>query len=76
MSSIFRTIGSTTKRHYQALAIAGVLLLAALNYTGFTLPRSHMHPWFKWIIWINPLAYAFEILIVNEVNEVEYACAR
>jgi len=76
MSSIFRTIGSMTKLYYQALVVAGVVLLASLNYTGFTLPRSYMHPWFEWIVWINPLSYAFEVMMVNQVNGVKYSCTR
>ena len=75
MSAIFRTVGAVTTKYHQALAIAGVLLLATLNYAGFTLPRSYMHPWLGWIVWINPLAYAFEFLMVNELHDMEYPCA-
>ena len=34
-----------------------------------------MHPWFKWISWINPIAYAFEALLVNEVHGRQFACS-
>lgn len=34
-----------------------------------------MHPWFSWIRWINPIFYAFEILIANEFHGREFACA-
>ncbi|KAK5270504.1 GTPase-activating protein, partial [Exophiala xenobiotica] len=32
-------------------------------------------PWFKWTSWINPVAYAYEALIVNEVHGREFPCA-
>jgi ATP-binding cassette, subfamily G (WHITE), member 2, PDR len=34
-----------------------------------------MHPWFRWIAYINPIAYIFESLLVNEVHGQEYPCA-
>lgn len=35
-----------------------------------------MHPWFKWISWINPVAYAFEGLFVNELHGQRFACSQ
>ena len=55
MSAIFRSVAAVTKSISQALAIAGVMVLWIVIYTGFTLQRSYMHPWFKWTSWINPV---------------------
>ena len=76
MSGFFRTVGAATKTISQALAIAGVSMLAMVIYTGYTIPRPYMHPWFKWLSYINPLAYAFEALLVNEMHGRDYPCAR
>jgi len=35
-----------------------------------------MHPWFKWISWINPVAYAFEGLFVNELHGQRFTCSQ
>ncbi|KAK9371702.1 ABC-2 type transporter-domain-containing protein [Lipomyces chichibuensis] len=75
MSAIFRTLAAITKTISQALALAGVMVLAIVIYTGFTIQRAYMHPWFKWISWINPISYGFEALLVNEVHGQYYACA-
>ncbi|PGH10945.1 hypothetical protein AJ79_05191 [Helicocarpus griseus UAMH5409] len=75
MSAIFRTLAAATKTISQALAFAGVMVLAIVIYTGFTIQRSYMHPWFEWISWINPVAYAFEAILVNEVHNQRYGCA-
>lgn len=75
MSAIFRTLAASTKTISQALALAGVMVLAIVIYTGFTIPRPYMHPWFKWISWINPVAYAFEAILVNEVHSRRFPCA-
>ena len=47
MSAIFRTTAAVTKTISAALAIAGIMVLWIVIYTGFTLQRSYMHPWFK-----------------------------
>lgn len=35
-----------------------------------------MHPWFEWIHYLNPIYYAFEILIANEFHGKEYPCSQ
>ena len=75
MSAIFRTLAAATKQITQALALAGIMVLAIVIYTGFTIQRSYMHPWFKWISWINPVAYGFEGILMNEVHGQRYSCA-
>ena len=55
MSAIFRTTAAVTKQISQALAIAGVMVLWIVIYTGFSIQRSYMHPWFRWTSWINPV---------------------
>ena len=76
MSAMFRTLAAATKTVSQALAMAGVLVLIIVIYTGYTIPRTYMHPWFKWLTWINPLAYAFEALLVNQFHGGEFPCAK
>lgn len=75
MSTIFRSLAALTKTLSQAMAFAGVMVLAIVIYTGFTLPRPYMHPWMEWISYINPVAYAFEALLVNEVHGRRFPCA-
>ncbi|KAJ9266327.1 hypothetical protein DTO212C5_6414 [Paecilomyces variotii] len=75
MSQVFRTIAAATQTIPQALAVAGVILIATVIYTGFVIPRPNMHPWFGWIMWINPLSYAYEALIVNEFHGRDFPCS-
>lgn len=41
---------------------------------GYLIPTWKMHPWFKWLIWINPVQYSFEALIANEFHNMEIKC--
>ena len=75
MSALFRTVAAVTKQAEQANAIAGILVLVLSIYTGYVIPVPSMHPWFKWLKYINPVAYAFEALLVNEFHAAEGRCA-
>ena len=75
MSGIFRTMAAITKTVSQAMTFAGVLVLALVIYTGFVIAVPQMHPWFSWIRWINPIYYAFEILIANEFHGQNFTCS-
>ncbi len=75
MSSIFRTIASFTKTIEQAMPFASLLILALVIYTGFAIPIKNMHPWFRWINYINPIGYGFETLMVNEFDGRKFPCS-
>ncbi|KAL1305766.1 hypothetical protein AAFC00_003937 [Neodothiora populina] len=75
MSAVFRTMGAVTKTVSQAMTLAGVVVLALVIYTGYVLPVPNMHPWFAWIRWINPIYYAFEILLANQYHGQELICS-
>ncbi|KAK3705222.1 hypothetical protein LTR37_013383 [Vermiconidia calcicola] len=76
MSAVFRTLAAVTKTISQAMALAGVLVLAIVIYTGFVVPVQYMGDWFGWIRWINPVFYAFEVLIANEFHGRNFECSQ
>ena len=75
MSGVFRTMAAATKTISQAMTGAGILVLALVIYTGFVITTRDMRPWFGWIRWINPIFYAFEILIANEFHGRDFPCS-
>ena len=75
MSMLFRTIASVSRTLSQALAPAAVLILAIVIYTGFTIPTRYMLGWSRWINYINPVAYGFESLMINEFSGQDYECS-
>ncbi|KAJ5520314.1 CDR ABC transporter [Penicillium fimorum] len=75
MSAVFRTLAAVTKTISQAMGLAGVMILILVVYTGFVLPVPSMHPWFEWLHYLNPIYYAFEILIANEFHGREFPCS-
>jgi len=74
MSMIFRTIASSSRTLSQAMVPAAVIILALVIFTGFVIPIDYMLGWCRWINYIDPLAYAFESLMVNEFHNRNFTC--
>ncbi|KAL2871009.1 putative ABC transporter [Aspergillus lucknowensis] len=75
MYSFFRTVGSFSASLDVATRITGVAIQALVVYTGYLIPPWKMHPWLKWLIWINPVQYAFEGIMANEFYKLDIQCA-
>ncbi|CZR67589.1 probable ABC transporter [Phialocephala subalpina] len=75
MSMIFRTIASMSRTLSQAMVPASLFILALTIYAGFAIPTRDMHVYFRWINYINPVAYAFESLMVNEFHGRQFLCS-
>lgn len=67
-SMIFRTIGSMSRTLTASITPGAVFIFMLVIYTSFMLPIPDMHPWLRWFGYIDPIAYAFESLMVNEVS--------
>ncbi|EPE03872.1 hypothetical protein F503_01762 [Ophiostoma piceae UAMH 11346] len=74
MSMIFRTIASSSRTLSQAMVPAAVIILALVIFSGFVIPIDYMLGWCRWINYIDPLAYAFESLMVNEFSGRQFTC--
>lgn len=75
MYSFFRAIGALVRSLDVATRITGVAVQILIVYTGYLIPPQKMHPWFKWLIWLNPVQYGFESLMANEFTGLDIQCA-
>ncbi|KAH6984470.1 ATP-binding cassette transporter [Ilyonectria sp. MPI-CAGE-AT-0026] len=75
MSGIFRFIGAFSRTKQQAMVPASVLMLALLVFNGFVVPIDYMLPWCRWINYVNPAAYGYEALMVNEYSGRNFECS-
>lgn len=74
MTGLFRTVASLTDTVEGALGISGGFMIAMGLYAGYIIPRPSMHPWFKWISYINPIYYAIEGQMVMEFHGRKAPC--
>jgi ATP-binding cassette, subfamily G (WHITE), member 2, PDR len=69
-SMIFRTIGAMSRTLTASIAPGATFILLLIVYTGFALPIPNMQPWLRWVTYLNPIGYAFESLMINEVSDL------
>lgn len=69
MSNFFRMVGSSSRTMAQTMAPVAIFITNWIMYTGFVIPQREMHHWLGWVRWINPIHYAFESVMVNEVGK-------
>lgn len=50
MYSFFRALGALCKSLDVATRLTGVAIQALVVYTGYLIPPTKMHPWFKWLV--------------------------
>lgn len=74
MSGIFRTIASVSRTLSQAMVPASILILALVIFAGFAIPVDYMLGWCRWINYIDPVAYGFEALVINEFHGRNFTC--
>jgi ABC-type multidrug transport system ATPase subunit/ABC-type multidrug transport system permease subunit len=72
--SFFRMLGSLVPSLNAATALSGLSIQALVVYAGYIIPRPSMHPWLYWLWYINPLAYGFESLMINEFYNLNLEC--
>lgn len=75
MSMLFRTIASVSRTLSQAMAPTAILILGIVIYTGFALPVPYMRGWARWINYVDPVAYGFESLMINEFVGRNFTCS-
>ncbi|KAI8156818.1 ZEB2-regulated ABC transporter 1 [Colletotrichum sp. SAR 10_70] len=74
MSGLFRSIASLSRTMSQAMVPASILILALVIFTGFVIPVDYMLGWCRWINYLDPVAYGFEALMINEFHNREFEC--
>jgi len=75
LSMFSRTISAASRYQAQALFPAAVIFLALMVCSGFVIPPGSFVPWLRWINYIDPVAYAFEGLMINEFHNRNFKCS-
>ncbi|CAN0394432.1 unnamed protein product, partial [Laminaria digitata] len=50
----------------------GLSILLCVLFCGYLIPADNVPPWWIWLFWINPLAWAFRAAVLNEFQSPEY----
>ncbi|KAI1076618.1 ABC-2 type transporter-domain-containing protein [Whalleya microplaca] len=74
MSMWFRFVGSISRTMEQSTAPTCIMVLLSCIYAGFVVPVPYMVGWLKWFRFVNPIAYTYESLMINEFQNREFPC--
>eukprot|EP00026_Physarum_polycephalum_P000540 Phypoly_transcript_00541.p1 GENE.Phypoly_transcript_00541~~Phypoly_transcript_00541.p1 ORF type:complete len:1444 (+),score=259.70 Phypoly_transcript_00541:181-4512(+) len=74
MVEFFRFCGNIASSYFAASQMSNIGLVLLLLYSGFLIPNTQMHPWFSWIYWANPMAYAFKGIFSSEMKGLVFPC--
>ncbi|KAF7594854.1 hypothetical protein BBP40_008184 [Aspergillus hancockii] len=75
LSMFFRFIAVLSPSVERAGLPVGIFLTTLVIYTGWYIPPPQMQVWLKWFRFLNPMYYAFESLMINEVGSTAYECS-
>ena len=73
-AAFFRMVASLTRSEVIATMISGLCIIDMIMYSGFVIQRSSMVVWWKWLSYCNPVSFAYEILMMNEVRGTQLRC--
>lgn len=68
ISMFYHCVGSLARTLTQTLVPFGVTVIIFITYTGFVVPIRYMHRWLRWVRYLNPIAYTFENLMIDEMS--------
>ncbi|WFD44377.1 hypothetical protein MPSI1_003045 [Malassezia psittaci] len=75
MVSFFRALTAWTRSVSVATMVAGLVIIDSALYAGYAIPRPSMVIWWRWLSYCNPIAFGFEVLMMNEYRGESLPCA-
>lgn len=78
VTALYRMLAAFSPEIDTAIRFAGIALNVLIIYTGYIISKSQLlsrYIWFGWMYWINPLSYAFEAVLTNELADRVMECA-
>ncbi|KAI9151516.1 ABC multidrug transporter atrG [Paramyrothecium foliicola] len=75
MAMLFRMLGSVLRSRDATITPVSIVTLLCVLYTGFVIPPPYMVSWLGWFRHVNPVAYAYEALMINEFYGRQFPCS-
>ncbi|ODQ56128.1 ABC drug exporter AtrF [Saitoella complicata NRRL Y-17804] len=78
ITALYRMFAALSPDIVSAIRFSGLALNLLVIFTGYVIPKPQLlnnYIWFGWLLWINPVAYAFEGVVANEFYNLNIQCA-
>ncbi|AET37469.1 uncharacterized protein Ecym_1222 [Eremothecium cymbalariae DBVPG len=74
MYFVFQTVAYVSPALWIARVANGIIVLVAVTHASYVIPLPSIGPLFKWIAYLNPLRYAMETMLSNELVNLVLDC--
>ncbi|KAH8684374.1 putative ABC transporter G family member 11 [Tricladium varicosporioides] len=74
MTVFFRILGIVSRTFDGAIRLACIIVILLVLTSGYLVPIQDMSHWVSWFYWINPTAYGFSALMMNEFRGLFLTC--
>lgn len=71
---LFNLVAAVSRNVQGANAVAGLMILGIVLYSCYMIQLKKMHPWFKWLSYLNPVRWGFESMLVTEFHGRKMDC--
>ena len=78
VTAMYRMFAALSPEIDTAIRFSVIGLNVLIIFTGYVISKRQLLSefiWFGWIYWVNPLSYAFEGVLTNELSDQVLACA-
>lgn len=72
--TLFRAVGALNRSLLITQALTGFLAMITLVYSLSLVARPYMPVWFRWISYVNPTFYAYELALSTEFHNRRMEC--
>lgn len=78
LTAFYRMMAAVSPTIDDAVRFAGIGFNLMIIYTGYAIPKPQLlsdYIWFGWLYYVNPVSYAFEGVLANELASRQMPCA-
>lgn len=76
ITAFYRVLGAFSKDMNVSIRMVFISLSVLALFAGYMQPFQTMKSWvYKWIYWANPIHYALEALMVNQLHGLDLDCS-
>ena len=78
ITALYRMFAALSPSIDDAVRFSGTALNLLIIYTGYVIPKPQLLQqkiWFGWLYYVNPISYAFEGVMSNELSGRQMQCA-
>ncbi|KKZ68105.1 hypothetical protein EMCG_06215 [[Emmonsia] crescens] len=78
ITAMYRMFAAFSATIDDAVRFGGIALNLLVFYVGYAIPKQALindSPWFGWLLYVNPLSYAYEAVLANEFSDRVMQCS-